>query len=87
MKDVPPDIKSERLHRLLEAGEVAAAKFVEKNIGSVQNVIFEDMEGDCTAGYTGSYIKVYCAGDLRGKICNVRLVKPFKDGAFGEVIF
>lgn len=45
------------------------------------------MEGDCTAGYTGSYIKVYCAGDLRGKICNVRLVKPFKDGAFGEVIF
>ena len=87
MKDVPPDIKSARLHRLLEAGEVAAAKFVEKNIGSVQNVIFEDMEEDCTAGYTGSYIKVYCAGDLRGKICNVRLVKPFKDGAFGEVIF
>ena len=87
MKDVPPEIKSARLHRLLEAGEVAAAKFVEKNIGSVQNVIFEDMEEDCTAGYTGSYIKVYCAGDLRGKICNVRLVKPFKDGAFGEVIF
>ena len=86
MKDVPLDIKSARLHRLLEAGERAAAKFVEKNIGSVQEVIFEDMEDDCTAGYTGSYIKVYCAGDLRGKICGVRLVKPFKDGAFGEVI-
>ena len=85
MKDTPHEVKEERLHRLLQAGAEAENKFIERNMGTVQRVIFEDMEGDYTAGYTGSYIKVYCKGDLRGKVCDVRLVGRYSEGALGEL--
>ena len=85
MKDTPSEVKEERLHRLLAAGEAAAQRFVQRNLGTVQKVIFEDMEGDFTAGYTGSYIKVYCRGDLRGKVANVKLCSPYFGGAVGEI--
>ena len=85
MKDTPHAVKEERLHRLLQAGAEAENKFIDRNIGTVQRVIFEDMEGDYTAGYTGSYIKVYCKGDLRGKVCDALLVGRYSEGALGEL--
>lgn len=86
MKDTPPAVKQERLHRLLSAGSAAETRFVERNLGTVRRVIFEDMEGGFTAGYTGSYIKVYCNGDLRGKVADVRLAAACPGGALGELV-
>lgn len=86
LKDTPHEVKEERLHRLISAGELAAARFIARNVGSVQQVIFEDMEDGRTVGYTGSYIKVYCDGDLRGQTAKVGLTEPYKDGALGRVI-
>ena len=85
LKDIPHEVKEERLHRLISAGERAAGRFISRNAGSVLNVIFEDMEGEYTVGYTGSYIKVYCAGDMRGQSARVRLGGAYKDGAKGEI--
>ena len=85
LKDIPHEVKEERLHRLISAGERAAERFIARNIGTLQTVIFEDMEGEYTAGYTGSYIKVYCKGDLRGQTARVRLTQAFKDGAMGAL--
>ena len=83
MKDVPHEIKEERLHRLLAAGERAAEKYISARTGTVHRVIFEDMEDGFTSGYTGSYIKVYADGDFTGKTLDVRLEKLYKDGALG----
>ena len=83
MKDIPHDIKEERLHRLLAAGENAAERYIAARLGTVHRVIFEDMEEDFTCGYTGSYIKVYASGDFTGRTLDVRIEKLFKDGALG----
>lgn len=83
MKDVPHEIKEERLHRLLAAGERAAEKYISARTGTVHRVIFEDMEDGFTSGYTGSYIKVYADGDFTGKTLDVRIEKLYKDGALG----
>ena len=85
LKDIRHEIKQERLHRLISAAEEAANSFIARNIGTLQDVIFEDMEGEHTVGYTGSYIKVYCVGDLRGRTARVRLTEAYKDGAKAEL--
>ena len=83
MNDLPSAVKEERLKRLLEAGAAAAERFLRKNAGSVQEVIFEDYDGEFTCGYTGSYIKVYLRGDFCGRRMRVKLGAAFKDGALG----
>ena len=86
MKDTPREVKQGRLQKLLEAGKLAAERYVSARMGCVREVIFEDYEGGYTAGYTPEYIKVYAEGDLSGVTARARLVSPYGDGALGEVI-
>lgn len=85
MPDVPADVKSERLHRLLAAGKIAAEKYVNNQLGREYAVVSEDFDGEYTCGYTENYIKVYVKGEKSGKI-KVKLLKPFKDGVIAEII-
>lgn len=86
LKDVPPEIKSRRLHRLLEAGKAAADKFAQKFLGSEQEIIAEEFSDGYTDGYTGNYIRVYVSGELcTGKKYPVKLLKLFKDGVLAEI--
>ena len=85
LPDVSADVKSERLHRLLAAGKIAAEKYVNNQLGRVYAVVSEDFDGEYTCGYTENYIKVYVKGEKSGKI-KVKLLKPFKDGVIAEII-
>lgn len=85
MPDVPKEIKSERLHRLLEAGKAAAQKYTEKQLGREYAVISEEFDGGYTCGYTENYIKTYVVGAHTGKI-KVKLLQPFRDGVLAEII-
>lgn len=85
MPDVPKDIKSERLHRLLNAGATAADKYIKKQLGREYAVINEDFDGEYTCGYTENYIKVYVAGEHGGKI-KVKLLHAFRDGVLAQII-
>lgn len=85
MLDVPKDIKSARLHRLLQAAENAALAYLNARLGNVYSVIFEDFDGEYTTGYTEGYIKVYVEGNHSGR-ASVKLVSPFRDGAVGQVV-
>jgi threonylcarbamoyladenosine tRNA methylthiotransferase MtaB len=80
MHDLPQDVKSERLHLLLQAGAAAAEKYISERIGSLQQVIFEDFDGEYTGGYTAGYIKVYVEGEHTGE-AKVQLKSLFRDGA------
>ncbi len=80
MPDLPKDIKSERLHRLLNAAARSAERYVSSRLGREYTVIFEDFDGVYTAGYTEGYIKVYAEGRHGGK-AKVRLDSLYKDGA------
>ncbi len=80
MRDLPPDIKSERLHRLLAAGKQAEKEYINKFTGKTLSVLWEQYDGAYSQGYTANYIKVYGRG-LRGGLQNVTLKGAFKDGA------
>ncbi|MGN0812345.1 MAG: MiaB/RimO family radical SAM methylthiotransferase [Candidatus Coproplasma sp.] len=85
MQDVPKDIKSERLHRLLAAAENASHRYISQRLGKAYSVIFEDFNGEYTTGYTEGYIKVYVKGNLSGR-ATVKLNSLLLDGAEGEMI-
>lgn len=85
LPDLPKEVKSERLHRLLKAGETAALKFIQKQLGREYAVISEEFDGEYTCGYTGNYIKVYIKGERKGKV-KVKLLKPFRDGVTAEIL-
>lgn len=85
MKDVPSDVKSDRLHRLLSAAQEAADEYVDLRLGREYEVIFEDYDGIYTGGYTEGYIKVYVKGEHTGR-AKVRLTERYLDGALAQVV-
>jgi len=84
MEDVPAQVKSERLHRLLSCARLAEQKYITSRIGDTYSVIFESFDGEYSCGYTGGYIKVYVKGKASGKR-NVVLKSLYSDGALGEL--
>lgn len=85
LPDVPKEVKSARLHRLLEAGRIAAEKYVKNALGREYAVICEEFDGEYTCGYTENYIKAYVAGERTGKL-KVKLLRPFRDGVLAEIL-
>ena len=81
LRDVPPDIKSERLHRLLKAAEECERKYIARFLGTAREIIAEETEDGVTSGYTDNYIRVYVKGNLiSGEKYPVKLIEFFKDG-------
>ena len=87
MKDLPPAVKSQRLHRLLEAGKEASLAYIAGFIGKTLEFIAEEIEGGFTTGYTGNYIKIYLpeAAASGGKY-KVELIEIYKDGALAKLV-
>lgn len=79
MKDIPPDVKSRRLHMLLQRAGEAEERYIGGLKGKTFGVIFEDFDGQYTDGYTGSYVKIYAPGRHEGR-GEVTVERPFKDG-------
>ncbi len=82
--NIPAAVKKERLRALIDAGAEQAHAYIQGRAGRVYKVIYEDFDGEYTAGYTGSYIRVYVKGERRGSGF-VTLGGLFRDGALGEV--
>lgn len=81
MKDLPAELKRERVTRMIrEAGKVQRA-FQNKFLGTVRTVVLEE-----TGGYTDNYIRVYTRERQEGTVARVRLVSPFRDGVNGEIV-
>ena len=80
LKDLPQDIKNSRKVRLLAAAKQASDAFVKAYIGTNQQVIWEEYNGEYTTGYTPNYIRAYIKGDYTGKTNTVTLTAPFSDG-------
>ncbi len=84
LPDLPADVKKRRLHTLIETAQSASEKYINERLGRQYAVIFEDFDGEYTAGYTGGYIRVYAKGERKGE-ATVTLRKLFRDGAYCEV--
>ncbi|MBR4972633.1 MAG: TRAM domain-containing protein, partial [Oscillospiraceae bacterium] len=57
-------------------------------IGTVQEVLFEEPAGDFYVGHTPNYIKVYIpqTEDLHNQIRSVQIIELYSDGALGKLI-
>ncbi|MCD8041229.1 MAG: MiaB/RimO family radical SAM methylthiotransferase [Clostridia bacterium] len=87
MKDLPPQVKSDRLKRLIAAAKEAEVCFIQSRFGLVRQVVWEEYDGEYTSGYTEDYIRTYAKGNLTGKVTSARVGTPFRDGASAEVIY
>lgn len=86
LKDLPAAVKSERLHRLLKAGEEASKSYLNRFLNKKTDFISEEYQDGFTTGYTPNYIKVYVPLPLvSGRKYGVELTGIFKDGAYGKL--
>lgn len=59
--DVPPQVKRERVSRLIAEGQAQTRRFRELRIGGVESVLFEREENGAARGLTDTYIPVRAA--------------------------
>lgn len=80
--------KHRRAKIMIDLCKKKEREYIRESIGKEDEVLFEtEVEKGLFCGYTKKYIKVYSKGEnLFGKIRNVKLKEPFKDGAKAEII-
>ena len=86
MTDLPPDIKKQRLNRLLEKKAECKNNFVNKMINKTFEFVFEEQKEGFAEGYSENYLRLYIKDYCGGKVQKVKVLAPFKDGALAEVI-
>jgi len=84
---VAGEVKNKRSAELIAAAEKASGKFFDACAGTTRKVLFEELEDGFVTGYTDNYVKTYVAGDEKmfNQFYEVRLLKKYKDGMFGEI--
>jgi threonylcarbamoyladenosine tRNA methylthiotransferase MtaB len=86
LKDLPPDVKSERLHRLIQKGTESEQNYIKSFLGSTLSFIAEECKEGFTCGYSGNYIRIYVKGELEaGKKYDVILKDLYSDGAIAQI--
>ena len=87
LKDLPPEIKKQRLEKLLEKKEQVKSAFINNQLGKCERFLFEETNDGYSEGYSGNYIRLYVKEFKdNGKIRNVRIIAPYRDGATALVI-
>ena len=87
MPDLSPDVKKERLNRLLIAKARVKAEFAALMEGKYADFLPEEVKDGYTEGYSENYLRLFVKGEIYiGKIVKVKVGKPFKDGATAEII-
>ncbi len=72
---------------MLSLAKESSKAFNNHFIGKTLDVLWEQHSGSVWSGLTGNYIKVYTGSnnDLANIITPVKLVRPYRDGLYGEV--
>ena len=86
LKELAPEIKKDRLNRLIEAKEVQKDKFIDKNLGKNLEFLPEEEQDGMTVGYTENYIRVYVNEKPKNKLAKVKLTEKYLDGAKAEIV-
>ncbi len=80
-KDLSASVKRERMGRMLEAAKRAETAYVSRFLGTERTVLFEE-----DGGYSENYLRVYADGAEEGMLARVKLIKPYRDGVFAEIM-
>ncbi|MGE0601198.1 MAG: MiaB/RimO family radical SAM methylthiotransferase [Dehalococcoidia bacterium] len=92
-EQLSPEVKRERMSRLLELGRALSMNFRRKHLGTVRPVLWESKRpaksGEQVAptwfGHTDNYIPVYMnASNLLNRVTPVQLCEVYDDGVWGS---
>lgn len=79
--------KESRSRAAIAVAEEMKKTYLEALVGSRQEVLFEEMEGDFFTGHAPNYVKIYAKGeDLHNQIRSVTITGLYQDGLMGKVI-
>ncbi|MBO7149817.1 MAG: tRNA (N(6)-L-threonylcarbamoyladenosine(37)-C(2))-methylthiotransferase MtaB [Clostridia bacterium] len=86
MKDLPSEIKKQRLDVLLTLKKECKENFALKLKGKTLNFLCEEEKDGFYQGYTENYLRVYLKDKVEiGKITKVIIEEPFLDGAIAKL--
>lgn len=88
MVDLPSEIKKDRVKKLSAIGDLLSKEFNSRFIGSIQDVLLEDVENEYFVGFTNNYIKVYIQNNTKlrsGDMVKIKLLSLYKEGCLGEI--
>lgn len=83
LPDLAPQVKKQRLHRLMELSGQLRAEYEGRFVGKVLELVPEEQKGGYTVGYSENYIRLYVPGEAHGRL-KVRALRPFEDGLLAE---
>ncbi|MBP5466366.1 MAG: tRNA (N(6)-L-threonylcarbamoyladenosine(37)-C(2))-methylthiotransferase MtaB, partial [Clostridia bacterium] len=87
MPDLSPEIKKERLNRLLVAKARVKSEFAALMKEKTADFLPEEVKDGYTEGYSENYLRLFVKGEIPiGKIVKVKIGESFKDGAIAEII-
>ena len=79
-------VKEERSRRAIAVADEMSRAYREKLIGSVQQVLFEEPEGEYFTGHAPNYVKCYVHGEnLHNQVRTVRVTEVYRDGVLGQI--
>ena len=80
-------VKEQRSREAIAIADAMNREYRQALIGSVQEVLFEEADGEFFAGHAPNYVKVYAHGEnLHNQVMNVRVTEVYKDGICGEIV-
>ena len=80
-------VKEERSRAAIAVAEEMNREYRENLIGTVQQVLFEEADGEFYTGHAPNYIKVYAPGkDLHNQLRDVKITGLHEDGVTGEIV-
>ena len=85
-KEIPHEVKAERMERMLALKKELKNKYIAENIGEIRYLVPEEIEDGYLAGYTENYVRCYVKSDFMREKLKVKLIEPFRDGALAEII-
>ena len=79
-------VKEQRSRDAIAVAQEMSVQYRQNLIGTVQQVLFEEPEGDFFTGHAPNYVKVYVKGDgLHNQLRNVKITALYPDGVIGEM--
>lgn len=84
---LPPDVRRERLERLLGVARASSESFRRAQAGATMDVLWEQESGGLWQGLTGNYIRAYTAAneDLTNQLLPTRLERLESEGMWGTI--
>ena len=80
-------VKEARSRPAIAVAEEMSTAYREALGGSVQQVLFEEAEGEYFTGHAPNYVKFYVRGeDLHNEIRPVRVTEVYRDGVLGQIV-